>query len=92
MRPPTCYLQSQHFSTLAVNCPPMFDPPLSERNVCTKLITPAVEWAGWDIPSQVREEVSLIAGRGMVRGQLVARGKAIVHLVIDRGETPGGQQ
>ena len=46
---------------LAVNCPPMSDPPLSERDVCTKLITPAVERAGWDIQSQVREEVSLTA-------------------------------
>jgi type I restriction enzyme R subunit len=49
---------------------------LSERDICTKLITPAVERAGWDIQSQVREEVSLTAGRVMVRGQLVARGKA----------------
>jgi type I restriction enzyme R subunit len=54
----------------------MSDPPLSERDVCTKLITPAVERAGWDIQSQVREEVSLPAGRVMVRGHLVARGKA----------------
>jgi len=49
---------------------------LSERDVCTKLITPAVERAGWDIQSQMREEVSLTAGQVMVRGRLVARGKA----------------
>ena len=54
----------------------MSEPSLSERDVCTKLITPAVERAGWDIQSQVREEVSLTAGRVMVRGRLVARGKA----------------
>jgi type I restriction enzyme R subunit len=66
----------QHFPLLAVNCSPMSEPSLSERDVCTKLITPAVERAGWDIQSQVREEVSLTAGRVMVRGQLVARGKA----------------
>lgn len=54
----------------------MSEPPLSERDVCTKLITPAVERAGWDIQSQVREEVSLTAGMVMVRGHLVARGKA----------------
>ena len=54
----------------------MSEPSLSERDVCTKIITPAVERAGWDIQSQVREEVSLTAGRVMVRGQLVARGKA----------------
>jgi hypothetical protein len=54
----------------------MSEPPLSERDVCTKLITPALERAGWDIQSQVREEVSLTAGRVMVRGRLVARGTA----------------
>jgi type I restriction enzyme, R subunit len=70
----------------------MSNPPLSERDVCTKLITPAVERAGWDIQSQVWEEVSLTAGRVMVRGQLVAGGEAMARLVIDPGETPGGQQ
>ncbi len=45
-------------------------------DVCTKLIAPAIERAGWDIQSQVREEVSLTAGRVMVRGRLVARGTA----------------
>jgi hypothetical protein len=54
----------------------MSEPSLSERDVCTKLITPAVERAGWDIQGQVREEVSLTAGRVMVRGRLVARGTA----------------
>jgi type I restriction enzyme S subunit len=58
--------------------PVMSEPQLSERDVCTKLITPAVERAGWDIQSQVREEVSLTAGRVMVRGRLVARGTAIL--------------
>jgi type I restriction enzyme R subunit len=54
----------------------MSETPLSERDVCTKLITPPVERAGWDIQGQVREEVSLTVGRVMVRGRLVARGKA----------------
>jgi hypothetical protein len=62
------------FHPLAVNYLLMSDPSLSERDACTKLITPAVERAGWDIQSQVREEASLTAGRAMVRGQLVARG------------------
>jgi type I restriction enzyme R subunit len=48
----------------------------SERDVCTKLITPALERAGWDIQGQVREEVSLTRGQVMVRGRLVARGTA----------------
>lgn len=49
---------------------------LSERDVCTKFITPAIERAGWDVQAQVREEVGLTAGKVMVRGKLVARGKS----------------
>jgi hypothetical protein len=29
---------------------------LSERDICTKFITPAARWAGWDVMSQIREE------------------------------------
>jgi len=49
---------------------------LSERDICTKYITPAIESAGWDRMEQIREEVSFTAGRVIVRGRLVARGKA----------------
>lgn len=45
---------------------------LSERDICTKFITPAIERAGWQ-QSQFREEVNLTAGRVMVRGKLAAR-------------------
>ncbi|MEF8943106.1 MAG: type I restriction endonuclease, partial [Desulfohalobiaceae bacterium] len=48
---------------------------LSERDICTKYITPALKEAGWDIQTQVREEVSFTAGRVIVRGRLHARGK-----------------
>lgn len=48
---------------------------LSERDICTKYITPALEKAGWNIRTQVREEVTFTAGRIYVRGQLHARGK-----------------
>ncbi|CAM3797723.1 type I restriction endonuclease [Vreelandella rituensis] len=48
---------------------------LSERDICTKFITPALEQAGWDIQAQVREEVSFTAGRIIVRGRLHTRGK-----------------
>ena len=30
---------------------------LSERDICTKLITPALVKAGWDVQSQIRGEV-----------------------------------
>src|SRR4051812_29816588 len=49
---------------------------LSERDICTKFITPAVVSAGWDITSQIREEVSFTKGRVIVRGKLVTRGQS----------------
>src|SRR3954465_2933601 len=49
---------------------------LSERDICTKFITPAVKEAGWDEMLQIREEVSFTKGRIIVRGKLVTRGKA----------------
>jgi len=49
---------------------------LSERDICTKFITPAVKRAGWDELSQIREEVGFTKGRIIVRGKLVTRGKA----------------
>jgi type I restriction enzyme R subunit len=49
---------------------------LSERDICTKYITPAVINAGWDIQWQIREEVGFTKGRIIVRGKLVTRGKA----------------
>lgn len=48
---------------------------LSERDICTKIITPAIEKSGWDIHSQLREEVSFTDGRIYVRGKMTMRGK-----------------
>ena len=48
---------------------------LSERDICTKFITPALRKAGWDEMVQVREEVSFTKGRIIVRGKLASRGK-----------------
>jgi type I restriction enzyme, R subunit len=47
---------------------------LSERDICTKYITPAIQNAGWDIRSQVLEEVSFTDGKIYVRGKMTARG------------------
>jgi type I restriction enzyme R subunit len=49
---------------------------LSERDICTKFVTPAVKRAGWDEMSQIREQVYFTKGRIIVRGKLVTRGKA----------------
>lgn len=48
---------------------------LSERDICTKFITPALRNAGWDAMLQIREEVSFTKGRIIVRGKLVTRGQ-----------------
>jgi type I restriction enzyme, R subunit len=48
---------------------------LSERDICTKFITPALAAAKWDVMNQVREEVYLTKGRVIVRGQLSTRGE-----------------
>ena len=49
---------------------------LSERDICTQFIAPAIRLAGWDFESQVREEVSFTKGRVIVRGKLHSRGEA----------------
>lgn len=48
---------------------------LSERDICTKYITPALENAGWDKQLQILEEVTFTDGKIYVRGKLTARGK-----------------
>jgi len=48
---------------------------LSERDICTKYITPAIVKSGWDKNTQFLEEVSFTDGKIYVRGKLTARGK-----------------
>ncbi len=48
---------------------------LNERDICTKFITPAIQDAGWDLKTQMREEVFLTDGRVIVRGKVHTRGK-----------------
>lgn len=47
---------------------------LSERDICSKFITPALVAAGWDLQTQILEEKTLTDGRIIVRGKLVSRG------------------
>ncbi|HEX8265962.1 MAG TPA: DEAD/DEAH box helicase family protein [Pyrinomonadaceae bacterium] len=49
---------------------------LSERDICTKYITPAIEKAGWNRFTQFLEEVSFTDGKIYVRGKLHTRGTA----------------
>ena len=49
---------------------------LTETDIRTKFITPALVQAGWDIHKQVREEFSFTKGRIIVRGKLHTRGES----------------
>jgi type I restriction enzyme, R subunit len=48
---------------------------LSERDICSKFITPAIIDAGWNIHTQLLEEVSFTDGKIYVRGKLTSRGE-----------------
>ena len=48
---------------------------LTERDIVTKYIIPALEKAGWDIHKQIREEVYFTEGRIYVKGNKTKRGK-----------------
>lgn len=48
---------------------------LSERDICSKYIAPAIHRAGWNMHKQVLEEFGFTAGRIMVRGKLHSRGE-----------------
>ena len=50
---------------------------LSERDIGTKYITPAIEQAGWDGPDHVREQVYLTDGAVIVRGRMVTFGNPV---------------
>ena len=48
---------------------------LTETDIRTKYIIPAIKGAGWDITTQVREEVYFTDGMINVKGHLSTRGK-----------------
>ncbi|MBQ1726828.1 MAG: DEAD/DEAH box helicase family protein, partial [Treponema sp.] len=48
---------------------------MSERDTITKYILPAIEASGWDMQSQIREEVTFTAGRIFVKGRQTKRGE-----------------
>ena len=49
---------------------------LSEQDICTQYILPALIRAGWDISKQVREQVYFTDGRIYVQGEKTKRGEA----------------
>lgn len=50
-------------------------PSLSERDIITKYIIPAIENSGWNRQTQIREEVAFTAGRIFVKGKMTKRGE-----------------
>jgi type I restriction enzyme R subunit len=48
---------------------------LTERDICTKYVVPALTSAGWDIQSQLLEQYYFTDGQVHVRGKKVNRGK-----------------
>ena len=48
---------------------------LSESDICDRFITPALHQAGW-LKEQILREHSFTAGRIIVRGRMVSRGRA----------------
>jgi hypothetical protein len=62
---------------------------LSERDICTKYISPAIQSAGWALRVPIREEVTFTAGRIFVKGKLptVARLLAGYNLDINNPGT-----
>jgi len=49
---------------------------MSEQDIRSKFITPAIVEGGWNLLTQIREEVTFTQGKVIVRGKLVSRGKA----------------
>jgi type I restriction enzyme R subunit len=48
---------------------------LSERDICTQFILPALTRSGWNVEKQIREEVYFTDGRIFVKGKKTARGE-----------------
>ena len=63
---------------------------LTERDICTKFINPALETAGWDLMHQIREQYYFTDGRVIVRGKTVKRGerKFADYLLLHKPNVP----
>lgn len=65
---------------------------MSETDIRTKFITPAIVAAGWDLHVQIREEVSFTKGRIQVRGKLHSRGKGMPVFALPYEALSGGRE
>jgi type I restriction enzyme, R subunit len=48
---------------------------LTETDICTKYITPAIVHAGWNLHGQIRQEVFFTNGRILINGDRITRGE-----------------
>jgi type I restriction enzyme R subunit len=48
---------------------------LSEQDISSKYVLPALIGAGWDLETQIREQSTFTAGRIMVHGKTISRGE-----------------
>ncbi|MFA5917840.1 MAG: DEAD/DEAH box helicase family protein [Candidatus Gracilibacteria bacterium] len=46
---------------------------LTERDICTKYINPALISSGWDLEKQIREEVTFTDGKILIQGKKISR-------------------
>jgi type I restriction enzyme, R subunit len=58
---------------------------VSESDICSKFISPALRKAGWDEMPQFREEVSFTKGQIIVRGKPVGRGEGTAQSLRSYG-------
>ena len=61
---------------------------LSERDICSKYIHPALQRAGWDRHSQIFEEVSFTDGRIQVEGTRRGPGKRADYILCYKPNIP----
>jgi type I restriction enzyme R subunit len=48
---------------------------LSEQDISSKFILPALTQSGWDLHTQIREQKTFTAGRIMIHGKTISRGE-----------------
>ncbi len=63
---------------------------LTEQDIRSKFISPAIHTAGWDARRQVREEVQLTNGRVIVKGKMSSRaeGKRADYVLYHHSDLP----
>ena len=81
---------SQTYSQLANSRDVMSKKDLSEADICTQYITPSIVNGGWDLRTQIRQEVYFTNGRIIVNGDKVERGerKRADYILYYKGNVP----